>query len=328
MFESVTAIAPARLHLGFLDLNGGLGRRFGSIGMAIDRPATRLTVAPAASPFIQGAEALRAAAYLDVLTRRLDLPAAYGVTIHEAIPDHVGLGSGTQLALALAAALRHLEGLPPDVPGDALALHRSQRSGIGAGLFERGGVIVDGGRAAATVTPPVIARFDFPVAWRVLLVLDSRMKGLHGAKEAESFAALGPFNAAAAGEICRLTLVKAMPALAEADIEAFGEAIHRIQAIVGAYFAPAQGGAPHTSAAVAETLAALSRHGARGAGQSSWGPTGFAFAASADEAQRLCAAAAATADSRGVDIIICKGLNHGALVKGHPSTEKRQTEKR
>ncbi len=55
---------------------------------------------------MQGVEALRAAAYLDVLTKRLDLPAAYGVTIHEAIPDHVGLGSGTQLALALASALR------------------------------------------------------------------------------------------------------------------------------------------------------------------------------------------------------------------------------
>ncbi len=162
MFESVTAIAPARLHLGFLDLNGGLGRRFGSIGLAIDHPVTRLTIAPAAKPFVQGVEALRAAAYLDVLTKRLDLPAAYGVTIHEAIPDHVGLGSGTQLALALASALRHLEGLPPDVPGDALALHRSERSGIGVGLFERGGVIVDGGRATATVTPPVIARLEFP----------------------------------------------------------------------------------------------------------------------------------------------------------------------
>jgi beta-RFAP synthase len=319
MFESVTAIAPARLHLGFLDLNGGLGRRFGSIGLAIDHPVTRLTIAPAATPFVQGADAQRAAAYLDLLTRRLDLVAAYGVTIHEAIPDHVGLGSGTQLALALSSALRHLEGLAPDVPGDALALHRSQRSGIGVGLFERGGVIVDGGRAEGTVTPPVIARLDFPAAWGVILVLDSRLKGLHGAQEAESFAALGPFESGAAAEICRLVLIKALPALAEADIEAFGGAIERIQEIVGAYFAPAQGGAAHTSAAVAQTLAALRRHGAKGTGQSSWGPTGFAFAESAVEAQRLCEAARGDAAALGVDITICKGLNHGALVKGHTS---------
>jgi beta-ribofuranosylaminobenzene 5'-phosphate synthase len=319
MFESVTAIAPARLHLGFLDLNGGLGRRFGSLGLAIDHPVTRLTIAPAAKPFVQGVEALRAAAYLDVLTKRLELPAAYGVTIHEAIPDHVGLGSGTQLALALASALRHLEGLPPDVPGDALVLHRSQRSGIGVGLFERGGVIVDGGRASATVTPPVIARLEFPAAWRVLLVLDSRMKGLHGTQEIEAFAALEPFEASAAAEICRLVLIKALPALAEADLEAFGGAIERVQDIVGAYFGPAQGGAPHISAAVAEMLAALRRLGAKGIGQSSWGPTGFAFAGDEAEAHRLRNLLRDEAAALGVDIAICKGLNRGALVKGHNS---------
>ena len=30
---------PGPLHLGFLDLNGGLGRSFGSLGLAIDTPA-------------------------------------------------------------------------------------------------------------------------------------------------------------------------------------------------------------------------------------------------------------------------------------------------
>ena len=34
--QRVDVSAPARLHLGFLDLGGGLGRRFGSLGVAID----------------------------------------------------------------------------------------------------------------------------------------------------------------------------------------------------------------------------------------------------------------------------------------------------
>ncbi len=318
MFESVTATASARLHLGFLDMNGGLGRRFGSIGLSIDHPATRLTVARAAAPFVEGAEALRAAASFDLLTRALGLPAAYGVTIHEAIPDHAGLGSGTQLALALASALRLLEGLAPDLSGDALLLRRGARSGAGVGLFERGGVVVDGGRSEKTVTPPVIARLDFPRAWRVLLVLDSSLKGLHGVQEADSFAALGSFDASAAAEICRLVLIKALPALAEEDIDAFGGAVERIQQIVGDYFAPAQGGARCASKAVGEALAELKRLGARGAGQSSWGPTGFAFAASADEAERLRGSLQGKVSALGVDIAICKGLNHGAIVKGHP----------
>ena len=320
MFESVTAIAPARLHLGFLDLNGGLGRRFGSIGLAIDRPQTSLTIRRAANLSVEGAESSRASAYLKALTQRLGLPSAYRVTIEEAIPDHVGLGSGTQLALALASALRLLECIPPDLAEDALLLQRTMRSGVGAGVFERGGVIVDGGRGDNTATPPVIARLEFPPAWRVLLVLDSGMKGIHGAQEAASFAALEPFEAAAAAEICRLALIKALPALAEADIDAFGAAISRIQQIVGAYFAPAQGGAAHTSAAVAETLDALQRQGAKGIGQSSWGPTGFAFAVDAAEAQRLCDHLRAKANALGVDITICKGLNCGAVVKGQPST--------
>ncbi|MFD0935973.1 GHMP kinase, partial [Methylobacterium trifolii] len=40
--SAVEVEAPARLHFGFLDLHGGLGRRFGSIGLAIDAPAVRL----------------------------------------------------------------------------------------------------------------------------------------------------------------------------------------------------------------------------------------------------------------------------------------------
>jgi beta-ribofuranosylaminobenzene 5'-phosphate synthase len=42
--ERVTVSVPARLHLGFVDLNGDMGRRFGSVGIAIDRPHTRVVV--------------------------------------------------------------------------------------------------------------------------------------------------------------------------------------------------------------------------------------------------------------------------------------------
>ncbi len=81
--------------------------------------------------------------------------------------------------------------------------------------------------------------------------------------------------------------MQALPALVERDLAQFGEAISRIQTILGNYFAPAQGGARYTSPSVAAAMALLERYGAIGIGQSSWGPTGFAFAASDDEAQRL-----------------------------------------
>jgi beta-RFAP synthase len=315
MVDSVTVLAPARLHLGFLDLNGGLGRRFGSLGLAIDAPATRLSLRRAATTGVEGAEAERAARHLDLLALRFGLASTYRLMIRDAIPAHAGLGSGTQLALAVAAALRRLEGLPPDTTGDAAFLQRGERSGIGVGLFERGGLIVDGGRGERTATPPIIARMEFPSEWRVILVLDPRVQGAHGPQERAAFAQLAPFEAGAAAEICRLVLVKALPALAERDLASFGDAIARLQEIVGHYFAPAQGGAPYMSASVAEVMRELRKRGARGTGQSSWGPTGFAFAASAAEAQHLRDCLREKVLALGVDIAICKGLNHGALVK-------------
>ena len=164
MFDSVTVAAAARLHLGFLDMNGGLGRRFGGLGLAIDRPATRLTIRRAAAPAVEGLEAERAARHLALLTRHLGLTPAYRLTIHEAIPAHAGLGSGTQLALAIATALRRLEGLSPDYSNDALLLRRGARSGIGLGLFQRGGLIVDGGRGARTVDAARRRPHGFPAA--------------------------------------------------------------------------------------------------------------------------------------------------------------------
>ncbi|PNG26113.1 beta-ribofuranosylaminobenzene 5'-phosphate synthase family protein [Methylocella silvestris] len=316
MSASVTVVAPARLHLGFLDLHGGLGRRFGSIGLAIDRPATRLHISRAAKNAATGSDSERALAHVEALQRRHGLSSAYDIAIETAIPDHVGLGSGTQLALALGAGLRLLEGLPANPADDALLLQRTMRSGIGAAIFERGGVIVDGGRGERTITPPVIARLEFPPAWRVILVLDPELKGIHGPQEIQSFAALEPFEAAASGEICRLVLIQALPALVEADIDAFGAAIARIQEIVGAYFAPAQGGGAFTSPRVAQAMTELARHGARGIGQSSWGPTGFAFAADAADAARICALSREKSNALGVEIAICKGLNHGAIVRG------------
>lgn len=315
MADSVTVTASARLHLGFLDLNGGLGRRFGSLGLAIDRPATRLTLTRAPAFQSEGPDAERAGRYIAQLTRALSLSQNYHLTIHEAIPAHAGLGSGTQLALGVASAVRRLEGLAPDYAKDALLLQRGARSGIGLGLFEQGGFLVDGGHGAATLTPPVIARMDFPPQWRVILVLDPAAEGVHGGEEKMAFARLADFEAALAAEICRLVLVKALPALAEQDIGSFGDAIARLQEIVGDYFAPAQGGAPYASAAVARVMDELRRQGAKGVGQSSWGPTGFAFAADAWEARRLCDCVEAIAGTSGLGLAVCKGVNHGALVE-------------
>jgi len=315
MSDSVTVTVPARLHLGFLDLNGELGRRFGSIGLPLSGLRTRVTVSAATRMQVVGPDSDRARRYVEILCDALGLRGAHRVDIEEAIPSHAGLGSGTQLALALAAAIRKLHGLPLDIRGDAMRLGRGGRSGIGIGLFDGGGVVVDGGRGPANTVAPVISRIPFPSAWRIVLVLDPARSGVHGAEEGVAMAKLAPMPPATAAQICRLVLMQAMPALVETDLASFAAAISEMQALLGAYFAPVQGGGAFTSPAVAAALDLLEEEGALGRGQSSWGPTGFTFARTREQAEKLVALA--RKQCRGLDIRACEGLNHGAHITAH-----------
>jgi beta-RFAP synthase len=314
---SVTVTVPARLHLGFLDLNGGLGRRFGSIGLAISDLRTRITIRRATRSNVSGPESDRVRQYLQTMERALALDDGHAVDIAEVAPAHAGLGSGTQLALAVAAGLRRLHNRSLDVEGDALNLGRGTRSGIGIGLFSRGGLVVDGGRGRSAKPAPIISHLPFPDRWRVLVVLDPKYRGLHGLDEVTTFAALAPMSDADAAHICRLILMQALPALAEQDLVSFGAAIKELQVRLGDYFASAQGGSRFTSSDVAAILDALDVAGAFGIGQSSWGPTGFAFAPSPEEAHRLAVIAGDHATGRGLDIRVCKGLNRGAEIIAH-----------
>ena len=102
---AVRVVAPARLHLGFLDLNGGLGRMFGSIGLAVDIPRTELVLKRSRTFKGDGPDHARALAMLHRIADAYSLDGSYEVSVTSAIPPHAGLGSGTQLALAAGAAL-------------------------------------------------------------------------------------------------------------------------------------------------------------------------------------------------------------------------------
>jgi beta-ribofuranosylaminobenzene 5'-phosphate synthase len=313
--DSVTVSVPARLHLGFMDLNGGLGRRFGGIGLALTELGTAISIRASTHTRVEGPDHERARGYLENMRRLLDLQTDYHLVVEEAVPAHAGLGSGTQLALAVAAGVRRLHDLPLDVASDAIHLRRGLRSGTGIGIFTRGGLVIDGGRGADDVPAPVICHLPVPEAWRVLVLLDPARQGLHGTEEVAAFAALPPFPAEEAARLCRLVLMKLLPSLAECDLGGFGAAIREVQTRLGDYYAPVQGGRRFTSPAVAAALALLEREGAHGIGQSSWGPTGFAFAPSHAEATRLAMLLQQKPEGRGLDIRVCAALNRGAEIK-------------
>jgi beta-RFAP synthase len=311
--DSVTVIVPARLHLGFLDLNGSLGRKFGSIGIAINGPQTRLILRRADTESVTGHEATRAQQYLGKITEALGSAAKFDLDISECIPPHAGLGSGTQLSLAVAAAVRTMLGRTLDPRKDAVLLGRGERSGAGIGLFSGGGAILDGGRRPGMGPAPVISQIKFPHSWRIILVLDSNASGINGAEEIKAFADLPIFPEELAAHLCRIVLMKAWPSLIEADIADFGSAVTEIQQILGDHFSKAQGGR-YSSPAVASLAALLSAKGAFGCGQSSWGPTGFAFAESAEHADHILQAVNSEADRLGLSVQVVTGNNRGAVI--------------
>jgi len=308
---TVRVEAPARLHLGFIDVSGTLGRRFGSIGLTLDQFPTVLELRHSERLEAQGPSAARALEYLRRLIDDYDVASGATLDIRCAIPEHVGFGSGTQLALAVGKAFSALFDIPLSISAITAAADRGARSGIGIGAFEQGGFIVDGGRGSAGGHPPVIARMAFPPAWRVLLVLDRGGRGLSGEAELAAFRSLHAFPQERAARLAHLVLLRAMPALAEEDLANFGAAVGEIQRTVGDHFAAAQGGR-FASPAVAEVLAWLESSGVSGIGQSSWGPTGFAIVDSEVRAHALVIEARRRfAHWRELELVVACARNHG-----------------
>jgi beta-ribofuranosylaminobenzene 5'-phosphate synthase len=285
--SAVFVEAPARLHFGMLDLRGGLGRRFGGIGAAVPSPSLLLEASRAPSLTADGPSpaANRAVQFGRRFLAHHGIDEGAHIRIHAAIPAHSGLGSGTQLALAVARALAALYDLPTDVDQLARITGRAQRSAIGTWLFAQGGFVLEGGRRAGSKDPaPRLARFDMPASWRCIVAVPPGKAGMSGADENAAFAHLPPPPERSVMRVSHLVLMALLPALTEGDLATFGHALTEIQCINGRWFAPAQGGAfaPGPSASLIERMG---EWGAAGVGQSSWGPAVYGIV-DGDEAAR------------------------------------------
>lgn len=329
-FDPATVIelsTPARLHLGFLDLGASLGRRFGSIGLAINSQQTIIRVTGADSLTVSGVEDKAVLNKITELTERFlshcqaalkDISILPALAIQELIPEHAGLGSGTQLALTIGRALTEFYKLPLNTAEIASIMARGQRSGIGINTFDHGGFVVDGGLGENSLLPPMLINMPFPADWRILLIFDRQYQGVHGDAESQAFRQLPEFPKANSQAICQLTLMQLLPALAEQNIDAFGCAVTAIQALIGEHFAPVQGG-QFTSPRVAQLLSQARQSGHQGIAQSSWGPTGCVFVDSAAMAlqlqQQLQTYCAQHPELDGIELQITDAARHGARIK-------------
>lgn len=270
----VSVTTGCRLHLGFTNLSEDVGRSFGSIGVALDRPSCTVVVQESEALEIVGDDGEHIRAWVRRFSDAFGVEPLVSIVVRERIPEHVGLGSGTQLALAVGAGLAAICDIDADMRQVAGVLCRGRRSGIGTTAFCTGGFIIDAGvKKGATGqgrVPTVVWRHDFPADWCFVVAVPESDQGLSGHREESVFATLAP-SVRISEELCRLTQLVLMPALVDRDIEEFGRALTAIDRKNGSYFAHVQGGI-YSGGETNVAVEAMLRAGALGAGQSSWGP--------------------------------------------------------
>ena len=348
---AVEVKTPARLHLGMLSFGVPDIRAYGGVGVMIDRPGVHLRMTrerPAAVDRLSatGPLADRAAAFARscVEAWRLGDDAACTIEVVHVPASHAGLGSGTQLGLAVAAGMRQLfcPTATPAAPdavvrfdmSDAVelarAVGRGRRSCVGVYGFSGGGLIIEGGRFvpadrgrdddATRAFSPLLARVQLPPAWRCVVFGMRDTVGLHGDAEKQAFASLPPVPREISAELSRIALMELWPAAAEGQFAEFSDALLRYGLLAGKPFEQASLCLPYAQTMVhlIDTLQAM---GVRGCGQSSWGPTVMACCESAAAADSLVERFAATDLARQYNALIARFDDQGAIVREIPADQ-------
>lgn len=350
---AVEVRTPARLHLGMLAFGVAGMRSFGGVGVMIDRPGVHVRLRRAARIEARGVLAERAVRFARACIQAWNLgDAGCAIDVVAAPPAHMGLGSGTQLGLAMAAGIRHLflkdreSAGPVATPhpaqaelepsehdwlfdiGDTLELarivSRGRRSCVGVYGFSRGGMIIEAGRMiredpageddATREFSPMVARVRLPSAWRCVVLVARESAGLHGDAEHAAFARLPPVSAEITGELSRIALLELLPAAVEGKFIEFSLAVRRYGELAGKPFEQESLSLPHATA-TAQLLELLTELGAVGCAQSSWGPAVMACCESLETAGAL----ADRLDELGLgahhEIVIARFDTQGAMLR-------------
>ncbi|RQG95804.1 beta-ribofuranosylaminobenzene 5'-phosphate synthase family protein [Natrarchaeobius chitinivorans] len=332
---SVTVSAGARLHVGFQNLSLARRRLYGGIGIGLEEP--RVTVSAHPADEISTDDPL----VHEYATRATEILAIPGVevSLDERLPRHVGLGSGTQLALSVLAATARAYDVDPRIREYAPAMGRGGRSGVGVGTFEDGGFVVDAGHPTTRFTteppaegdwtvPPVVSRHALPPEWRFLVVVPDAEPGRSGEGEDESMrAVVERADPAVADEIAGVVTRKLLPAAAEGRLDEFGDAVAEIGHKNGSWYTDAQGGIFRPPAGkLVESLESC--HVLSGVGQSSWGPVVYGVT-DGNHADEAATAAEDALDEHDLDgrVVLSSAAIDGARVRteghGKATTEAR-----
>ncbi|XRO75024.1 beta-ribofuranosylaminobenzene 5'-phosphate synthase [Methanocaldococcus sp. 28A] len=246
---------PSRIHIGLIDLNGSIGRVDGGIGLALEEPNIEIEGKESDEINIEFDKKLIEKfgySYLksikdriyNTATKVLEVVNGEGIDLKilSLFPAHSGLGSGTQLSLAVGKLITKIYNKDMNAYELAKITGRGGTSGIGIGAFEYGGFLIDGGHsfgkgkdkedfkpssASKGVKPaPIIFRHDF--YWETILIIP-KGKNVYGKKEVDIFKKYCPVPLNEVEKICHLVLMKMMPAVIEKNLDDFGDVVNKLQ---------------------------------------------------------------------------------------------------
>ena len=184
---------------------------------------------------------------------------------------------GTQLALCVATLLDlFVNGQARPLQQLAESMGRGRRSSIGTHGFAQGGLLYERGKRADQTLAPLAERVQLPPGWRVVQICPRGEAGLWGEAENHAFRQLPPVPAQVTQQLVQEVQQRMLPAARGGQLEQFGESVFRFGVQAGNCFASRQGG-PFASPLLEHWVTAIRRRGVHGVGQSSWGPTLFAF---------------------------------------------------
>lgn len=313
--DTIEISAPSRLHITLIDLNGALGRVDGSVGLTLDSPSMRIRAQRSEGISVSGSDV-----FADRITEVIQAMAAEhkisgaAIQVMKEYRAHVGLGAGTQIALAVATSINQLYGLNLKLSELARLTGRGGTSGIGVAAYESGGFIVDGGHknkgaflpssaSRAYGLAPVLARYEFP-EWDIVLAVP-HLQGASDEPEIDIFQQQCPIPLNEVQALCHVVLMEMLPAVVEKDMERFGRSISHVQTL----------GFKRRELALQPFCQGLidfmNENGAVGAGMSSFGPTAYAIG---DEKHLKSTVQRFLNESVGGEVHVVKARNEGAQV--------------
>jgi len=311
---------PTRLHWGLLRPvpRADGSRAFGGMGLTLTGPGVNLLAESANTTEFMGPFAKRMEIFFEryktaTESEGLSTFGPIRLEVESAPPAHCGLGSGTQLGLAIAWALARIAGHSEEVTFLARHAGRALRSSLGCQGFAQGGLLLDPGHLPDGGFPKAEwpeCREDFPEDWPILVFLAEEPGAWHGNREKQAFQRLESSDRVS-NTMEKLARGSILPAVRSRNFQTLCEAVHEFNRLAGDSFAKVQGGA-YSSPRIAGLIDRLFALGIKGCGQSSWGPAVFALIDNHEKAEWVfnqlreeCVYGA----------WIAKAQNHGAIIK-------------